>query len=217
MKKKSVLIFFIALSGCAMSPSEYIDYQKANKFDETKFSTNSSGMQSVKDLREIYKKETGENLPEQDTSDCRKDNKCYFNRYSDLLHDLMYQRQIDKQKKENEAFAAQKEAECQASKECMAKREIDAASYTLNNVYYSLMARYPYQQADSDAGLRRMCRAAGEAERSGVSLELMKKNISLTEGIGPEMRYQIIQVAEACWTMSKYGVPDGTTQIKSVY
>ncbi|HDO7134436.1 hypothetical protein [Klebsiella pneumoniae] len=217
MKKKSVLIFFIALSGCAMSPSEYIDYQKANKFDETKFSTNSSSMQSVKDLREIYKKETGENLPEQDTSDCRKDNKCYFNRYNDLLHDLMYQRQIDKQKKENEAFAAQKEAECQASKECMAKREIDAAAYTLNNVYYSLMARYPYQQADSDAGVRRMCRAAGEAERSGVSLELMKKNISLTEGIGPEMRYQIIQVAEACWKMSKYGVPDGTTQIKSVY
>lgn len=42
-----------------MPPSEYIDYQKANKFDETKFPTNSSGMQSVKDLREIYKKETG--------------------------------------------------------------------------------------------------------------------------------------------------------------
>ena len=217
MIKKSVLIFFIALSGCAMSPSEYINYQKANKFDETKFPTNSSGMQSVKDLREIYKKETGGNLPEQYTSDCLKDNKCYFNSYSDLLHDLMYQRHIDKQKKENEAFAAQKEAECQASKECMAKREIDAASYTLNYVYYSLIARYPYQQADSDAGVRRMCRAAVEAERSGVSLELMKKNISLTEGIGPEMRYQIIQVAEACWKMSKYGVPDGTIQIKAMY
>jgi hypothetical protein len=129
-----------------MSPSEYIDYQKANKFDETMFGTNSSGMQSAKRLarngqnanREIFQSKIQAIV---------KDNKCYSNRYSDLLHDLMYQRQIDKQKKENEAFATEK-AECQASKECMAKREIDAASYTLNNVYYSLMARYPYQQAD---------------------------------------------------------------------
>ncbi|EKA8127146.1 TPA: hypothetical protein OUG30_000600 [Klebsiella pneumoniae] len=218
MIKKSILLALsFSLSGCAMSPGEYIAYQKSNNFDKTKFSTNSGGMQSVEDLREIYKNVTGQNLPFQDTSDCRKDNACYFNRYNDLLHDLMYQRQIETQKKENEEFARKKETECQASKECMAKREIDAASYTLNNVYYSLMARYPYQQADSDAGVRHMCRVAGAAQREGVTLEFMKQHISLTEGIGPEMRYQIIQVAEACWKMSKYGIADGTTQIKSMY
>lgn len=200
-----------------MSPAEYIDYQKSNNFDKAKFSTNSGGLQSVADLREIYRNVTGQNLPDQDTSDCRKDNKCYFNRYNDLLHDLMYQRQIEQQKKENEEFAKQKEAECQASKECMSKREISAASYTLNSIYYSLMAQYPYQQADSDAGVRHMCRVAGEAQRSGVPLDLMKEHINLTEGIGPEMRYQIIKVAEACWTLSKNGVPDGTTQIRSMY
>lgn len=213
-------IYFIPLvfllSSCALSPTEAIQYQKEHGFDKQKFKTNSGGTQSVDDLREIYKNVTGLKLPEQNTSECLKDNVCYYNKYANVF-DSMMDKKREKERKENEAFAAQKEAECQASKECMAKREIDAASYTLNNVYYSLMARYPYQQADSDAGVRRMCRAAGEAERSGVSLELMKKNISLTEGIGPEMRYQIIQVAEACWTMSKYGVPDGTTQIKSVY
>ncbi|WP_177331975.1 hypothetical protein [Klebsiella michiganensis] len=217
IKKSFLLMLSFSLAGCAMSPADYINYQKSNNFDKAKFSTNSGGLQSVADLREIYRNVTGKNLPDQDTSDCRKDNKCYFNRYNDLFHDLMYQRQIEQQKKENEELAKQKEAECQANKECMAKREIDSASYTLNNVYYSVMARYPYQQADSDAGVRHMCRVAGAAQRDGVTLEFMKQHISLTEGIGPEMRYQIIQVAEACWKMSKYGIADGTTQIKSMY
>ncbi|HHS9775516.1 TPA: hypothetical protein ACTW8Y_000141 [Raoultella ornithinolytica] len=217
IKKTFLLVLSFSLAGCAMSPAEYIDYQKSNNFDKAKFPTNSGGLQSVADLREIYKNVTGKNLPDQDTSDCRKDNKCYFNRYNDLLHDLMYQRQIDQQKKENEEFAKQKEDECQASKECMGKREIQAASYSLNSIYYSLMAQYPYQQADYDAGVRIMCRGAGKTQRNGVSLERMKENINLAEGIGPEMRYQMIKVAEACWKLSKYGVPDGTTQIRSMY
>lgn len=217
IKRSFLLAISLSLAGCAMSPAEYIDYQKSNNFDKTKFPTSSGGMQSVSDLREIYRNVSGGALPEQDTSDCRKDNKCYFDRYDDLLHDLMYQRQIEKQKKDNEQLAQKKEAECQASKECMNKREVDAASYTLNSIYYSLMAQNPYSQADYDAAVRRMCRSAGEAQRNGVSLEQMQKNIDLVEGIAPGVRYQIKQVAEACWKMSKYGVPDGTTQIRSMY
>ncbi|MEX0557270.1 hypothetical protein D3C80_25480 [compost metagenome] len=76
---------------------------------------------------------------------------------------------------------------------------------------------FVYQQADYDAGVRIMCRSAGKTQRNGVPLERMKENINLAEGIGPEMRYQMVKVAEACWTLSKNGIPDGTTQIRSMY
>lgn len=216
VKKISIISLVFFLSGCALSPSEAISYQKEHNFDKQKFKTNAGGSQSVDDLREIYKNVTGLNLPEQNTSECLDDNICFYNKYANAFDSLMDQRR-EKERKENEAFAAKKEAECQSSKECMNKREVDAASYTLNSIYYSLMAQYPYQQADSDAGVRHMCRVAGAAQRNGVSLDFMKQHINLTEGIGPEMRHQIIQVAEACWKMSKYGVPDGTTQIRSMY
>ncbi|HBS9903305.1 TPA: hypothetical protein MAZ20_001968 [Klebsiella aerogenes] len=217
IKKYYLLAISFSLAGCVMSPADYIDYQKANNFDKTKFSTNAGGMQSVSDLREIYRNVTGKNLPEQDTSDCRKDKKCYFNRYNDLLHDLMYQRQIEEQKREGAKFAQEKEAECQASKECMTKRKIDSASYDLNSIYYSVMAQNPYLQADYDGFIRRTCRGAGVGQRNGMSLEALQQKIDLVEGIAPQTRYEVKQIAEACWTLSKYGVPDGTTQIKPMY
>ncbi|CAH3642663.1 TPA: hypothetical protein I8622_005299 [Klebsiella oxytoca] len=216
IKKFFLLALSLSLSGCALSPNEAINYQKEHDFENVTFQTKSNERLSVFNLRYKFKNTTGMELPNQNTYECQRDALCYYGKYASAYDSLMekYQEEKDKQ---NKIFAKQKEAECQASKECMAKREIDAASYTLNNVYYSLMARYPYQQADSDAGVRHMCRVAGAAQREGVTLEFMKQHISLTEGIGPEMRYQIIQVAEACWKMSKYGVPDGTTQIKSMY
>lgn len=81
-------IYFIPLvfllSSCALSPTEAIQYQKEHGFDKQKFKTNSGGTQSVDDLREIYKNVTGLNLPEQNTSECLKDNVCYYNKYANV-------------------------------------------------------------------------------------------------------------------------------------
>ncbi|EKQ3325076.1 hypothetical protein G3W18_08325 [Klebsiella pneumoniae] len=216
MMKKIITLsaIFIIISGCARTPPTA--EQQANAFDNAHHRSNSGKIWTVTELKDDYKKITGNYLIVPEALSCGWHDVCYYNAYANAHDDGI------KTFKNNEVLKRQseqkrKEEDCRSNEKCAAKMEIDSASYTLNSIYYSLMARYPYQQADSDAGVRRMCRAAGEAERSGVSLELMKKNISLTEGIGPEMRYQIIQVAEACWTMSKYGVPDGTTQIKSVY
>ncbi|EPJ0509253.1 hypothetical protein ACTBNK_005545 [Klebsiella variicola] len=216
IKKYFLLTLSLSLSGCALSPNEAINYQKEHDFENVTFQTKSNERLSVFNLRNKFKNTTGMELPNQNTYECQRDVLCYYGKYASAYDSLMekYQEEKDKQ---NKIFAKQKEAECQASKECMGKREIEAASYSLNSIYYSLMAQYPYQQADYDAGIRIMCRSAGKTQRNGVSLERMKENINLAEGIGPEMRYQMIKVAEACWKLSKYGVPDGTTQIRSMY
>ena len=88
----------------------------------------------------------------------------------------------------------------------MTKRKIDSASYDLNSIYYSIMAQNPYLQADYDGFIRRTCRGAGVGQRNGMSLEALQQKIDLVEGIAPQTRYEIKQIAEACWTLSKYGV-----------
>ncbi|TCW09236.1 hypothetical protein EDF73_11010 [Raoultella sp. BIGb0138] len=216
IKKYFLLALSFSLSGCALSPNEAVNYQKEHDFENVTFQTKSNERLSVFNLRHKFKNITGMELPNQNTYECQRDASCYYGKYASAYDSLMEKHQEEKDK-QNKIVAKQKEDECQASKECMNKREVDAASYTLNSIYYSLMAQNPYLQADYDAAVRRMCRSAGEAQRNGVSREQMQKNIDLVEGIAPGVRYQIKQVAESCWKMSKYGVPDGTTQIRSMY
>ncbi|MEH4266038.1 hypothetical protein [Klebsiella aerogenes] len=216
IKKIILLACSFSLISCALSPGEALKYQSEHDFENTLFQTKSNEKLSVFNLRNKYKNTTGKELPNQNTASCQKDASCYYNKYA-VAYDSLIKEYQERKRIENKKYAEEKEAECQASKECMTKRKIDSASYDLNSIYYSIMAQNPYLQADYDAAVRRMCRSAGEAQRNGVSLDQMQKNIDLVEGIAPTARYQIKQVAKVCWTLSKYGVPDGTTQIKPMY
>ncbi|HCI9591530.1 TPA: hypothetical protein NQF56_002398 [Klebsiella variicola] len=216
MKAISICAAVLFFSGCSMSPNDSITYQKNNGFEWKKFQTNSNESLSASDLRKDYKEKTGMDLPNQSTFECQKDALCYYNKYANAYGTKM--NEFEEEKRKKEAVLAQKQVdECMANEQCAAKKKVENASFKLNNLYYGILAQNQYLQADYDAAVRRMCRSAGEAQRNGVSQDNMQKNIDLLEGIAPDTRYQIKQVAEACWTLSRYGVPDGTTEIKSRY
>lgn len=216
IKKIILLACSFSLISCALSPSEALKYQSEHDFENTLFQTKSNEKLSVFNLRNKYKNTTGKELPNQNTASCQKDASCYYNKYA-VAYDSLIKEYQERKRIENKKYAEEKEAECQASKECMTKREIDSASYDLNSIYYSIMAQNPYLQADYDGFIRRTCRGAGVGQRNGMPLEALQQKIDLVEGVAPQTRYEIKQIAEACWTLSKYGVSDGTTKIKPMY
>lgn len=111
----------------------------------------------------------------------------------------------------------QSDALCDKNEKCVEERNIYNATRNLNSTYYVVMARNPYDQSEFDLNLRSLCRAAGVAQRRGITLSQIESDIGQQPGLSPEVRGQFKGVAEACWILSENGVADGTTKIKNLY
>ena len=90
-------------------------------------------------------------------------------------------------------------------------------SNEINIVYYLVMARNKYDQAEFDLYIRNLCRAAGIGQRRGISLEQMLNDVNQEPGLSPEVRSQFADVARSCWILSKNGIDDATTTIRNAY
>ncbi|WP_371343873.1 hypothetical protein [Klebsiella quasipneumoniae] len=214
MKFKLSVAFVMALVGCAATPPTAM--QQSSSFDGLTFRSDAGELWTVARLKDDYRKTTGTVLVAPEALSCEWNSSCYYNKFAHAYDKGMklYQEEASKKLK---AEKEKQDEECRANSECAKEMKVTAAASQLNNVYYTLMAQNPYQQAEYDLAVRRMCRSAGEAQRNGISREQLQKNIDLVEGIAPATRYQIKQVGDACWLLSRYGIPDGTTKISSVY
>ncbi len=208
------MILALLLTGCARTPPTSV--QQSNAFDNAKYKSDSGKTWTVSQLKADYLSQTGNTLTSPEALSCQWDDFCYYNAFA-KAHDDGIQAfnniKVAKDKAERE-----KEAEaCSASPECKRKSEISRYSQILNRTYAMVLAENPYQQDEFDGAVRVMCRKAGESQRAGVSEKKLLQNVDMIEGIAPHTRYQIRQVAEACWNLSYNGVPNGSVLIKTGY
>lgn len=222
--KRIIIAISLVLAGCSATQE-----QQSNRFDSRNIDTKGErillpekgGLVSrvpdnltVRNLKSNYKEITGEELLVGDTLECGWDENCYKQKYLNFYNDKIGKIQSERVK-QLEKKMDEERAKCEADAECRKQKYISSAVSTINMQYRMLIATNPYNQAEADAVFRRVCRGAGEAQRSGVSEEKLIENINLIEGIPPQVRQSIVITARSCWTLSKYGVSDGTVKIST--
>ncbi|MEQ9902580.1 hypothetical protein [Pectobacterium aroidearum] len=106
---------------------------------------------------------------------------------------------------------------CSKSIECSKDRETTNAINELNSKYRIAMARNRYSQEALDAEIRGMCKAVGVGQRRGLTREDIANHINQVPGVSPENRYYLRDIADSCWILSKNGIKDGATEIRSIY
>lgn len=186
MKNSSVLVvLLITLSGCAANPE-----RQSRAFDNEVHVSDSGKKLTVNALRKDYKSKTGNELIAKDTLSCDWDGECYYNRWVSAYNEGI--REIEQEMKRD---AIEHEQRCRADVTCMRDREVESATNDLNFSYRVVMAQNPYFQSDLDASVRQLCRRSGNAERSGISLEQIRNNLDLIEGIAPNDRILMKKVA----------------------
>lgn len=142
---------------------------------------------------------------------------CTANNIDSYISDFKFQQEEKRLSEERQRKEQAKIAACNARPDCRREKAISNASDSLNQQYQMVLAMNPYDQGDFDGAIRKVCRVAGESQRQGVSLDTMRENMRLAEGIDPQTRYAAILVATACWILSENGVSDGTTKIRLPY
>lgn len=207
MMKALLPLAILALSGCAITAGE-----QSAMFDTEVHKSDSGQIWTVDMLKKDYMDKIGKPLIAQDTLSCGRNSLCYYNKWAMAHDDGLKDFNANKARMEQDARAA-KEAQCQASPECVKKKEIQEDTQIINQLYGITLARHPYDQADFDGAIRRLCRVSGQAQRNGKPLAELQRGISLAEGIDPETRRSSVAVASACWRLSKNGIPDGTVQL----
>ena len=205
------LVFPLLLTGCAATPQD-----QKNLYDNVPMRSDSGETWTVSSLKKDFMDRTGKELVAPGALDCQWNQECYYNAYA-KAHDDGLKPYIEAQEKEQRREIAQETAACNASPDCRREKAISNASDSLNQQYQMVLAMNPYDQGDFDGAIRKVCRVAGESQRQGVSLDTMRENMRLAEGIDPQTRYAAIQVATACWILSENGVSDGTTKIRLPY
>lgn len=202
----SAFFFAVMLSSCAAPTAT-----DQGKFDDELFSTKGGGKLSVNLLKDMYTKETGENMVTPDALSCKWNSSCYYNVWAES-----YDKSINAYRtRQREQHRRDEIKKCEASPNCAKDRAIDAAVQKLNITYSVVLAQNPYMQAEYDGVIRMMCRKSGEAQRDGVSLEQLMKNLDSVEGVAPQDRRNMKDVAESCWTLSKHGISNGNEKIRT--
>ncbi|HDL7332079.1 TPA: hypothetical protein PXN50_001873 [Yersinia enterocolitica] len=146
----------------------------------------------------------------------------FLKRLSDKCYDLSYAASgscaLDfyydelKEKKEEK-----EDVLCSKNSACIKDRETKSAIHDLNHIYYLVMARNQYDQAEFDLTIRQLCKAAGVGQRRGIPLRQIEDDVNQQPGLSPEIRGQLRDVSVSCWVLSKNGVLDGATEIKNIY
>jgi|GEM_PF-2524872 hypothetical protein len=122
---------------------------------------------------------------------------------------------LDSLHKEQYAKEVQaKKDKCASSPQCTRDKNIQDATDELNYAYRMAMDINPYLQGQYDASIRTMCSKAGEAQRGGVTLAQMRKNLDAVAGISPQDRALIQKTAHACWVLSSNGIHNGNERIQ---
>lgn len=143
----------------------------------------------------------------------RLTDKCYhlsYNKSGSCALDFYYGELVERKKQQSNAI-------CEKDEQCVKEKNIVKASMALNDTYYFIMARNPYDQSEFDLNIRTLCKAAGVGQRRGISLEQIQSDVEKQPGLSPEVRGQFRDVAVNCWILSKNGVVDGTTKIKNIF
>jgi len=224
--KKTILIVLFSLSGCAATPQKQSDLFDSdtittpNYLDlpETFHDQNGYGFKTqsrkwtVGELKGKYKEATGNDLTSVSAGLCGWDEGCYQKAYIQK-----YQEGINTYRKafyaEIEREKQKEEESCMANKECWKEKNTNNAIVELRTQYMAFLGINQYQQSDADMIARKACRSAGVAQRNGVSASELKNRFRLIEGLSPQNRYTLSALAQACWTLSKYGIADGTEKI----
>lgn len=204
MKKLVIVAIAIMIAGCSMSPEKIKQYQSNKNFETTKIKTSSGKLLSVKDLREMYKKETGLILPQQETISCSLNASCYYDKYANAYEDLIsdyrgreYAKKYEQEKREKER--------CEADKECSRVKRLSYLNAHLKQIYFYLINSNPYMKSDFDMAFRNLCENAANEEKAGVSSELVINRIKDKPGIDPDTRMQAVDAASTCWEISNKG------------
>ncbi|QIG05215.1 hypothetical protein [Proteus sp. ZN5] len=205
-----VSVFFFV--GYVIVPPKNEGEQYA-KMSEERFRLPDGSMSSVLALQQEYFDITGNKLAKPATMSCRWDSKCYFDIWL-----ANYNSEIDRIKAKQLADKEQQEAHaelCSNDPECIARLEgISFATRQLNRGYSVLQSRYLHDQDGADALSRMVCRQMGKAQRDEKSKESVNEWVNSLEGIPPDAKPYVSAVGEACWSLSLYGVPDGTVRIE---
>ena len=213
-KRICLFLAAILLSGCTATVGD-----QSRMFDDQGFHTQSGTIKTVSELKNDYLVTTGHLLNAEDTLSCGWDGDCYYNKWANAYDKGMsafYERnklEQERQAREEQARVDAENAACNASPQCVKEKKVAEYSNQLNYQYRLTMALYPYSQADFDMAIRTLCRNAGAAQRNGVPLETVQKNIRLVEGMDPQTRASSVIIATACWRLSQVGISDGTEQI----
>ncbi len=194
----------LLISGCAMSPGEVAQYQKQNDFENRKVETVGNERMSVNDLRFRYKKETGIDLPAQDTISCSDNMSCFYGKYSAAYDDLSadYRR---KQKAKEHEEEQETIARCDADEICSKNKKISNLNKNLRNSYYSVMSANPYLRADYDSAYRNLCENAANSAKVGEKRMIMLNRIQDKPGMDPYTRQLVLDAAATCWDITFLG------------
>ncbi|MEX3240538.1 hypothetical protein [Serratia quinivorans] len=207
MRKFSIGLLVLMISGCAISPETVKNYQESNKFDSIKHKTDSGDKLSVDDLRERYFRETGMKLPDQVTTYCSLDDACYYNLYAQA-YDLLLSDYRRKQQTKQYLQAKEqkiKNEQCDADAECSRKRKVSQLGGQLSQLYFYVVNTNPYLRSEFDMAFRAVCEHAANLQVAGVPREDVLNNIRDKPGIDPDTRWQIVNAASICWEISKNG------------
>lgn len=209
-----MLILALLATGCARTPPTV--EQQSRAFDNSSYKSDSGKAWTVMELKSDYKNTTGSNLIVPEALSCQWNDLCYYNAYAKAHDDgikAFNSAIAEKAKVEQE----KEEESCDASPDCKRKSNISRYSQILNRTYAIVLSENPYQQDEFDGAVRVMCRKAAESQQAGISEKKLLQNVDMIEGIAPHTRYQIKQVAQACWNLSYNGIQNGSSLINTGY
>ncbi|MEY0256425.1 hypothetical protein AB7X32_22050 [Morganella morganii] len=206
---------FLFSAGCSIikPPSEAEQYAK---MADDKFKGRNGSVNSVKTLQQDFFKITNSQLPQPYTESCKLDSECYYNRWANVYEYHLKEIKEEKQKKAEQEKAEKEWNACLKDPACIGPKRIADATHDLNMAYQILMANYRYEQGAIDMLIRQSCKVGGKHQRMKLSKQQTADWINSAEGIPPLARKYMLEAAEACWEMSRYGVPDGTVKIRNM-
>ncbi|EMO7834957.1 hypothetical protein AB2842_000855 [Morganella morganii] len=213
--KTIFVISFLFSAGCSIikPPSESEQYAK---MANDKFKGRNGSINSVNSLRNDYFQITKTQLTNPDTSSCKWDSECFYNKWANNYDAGIKEFEQEKQKKIQQEKAQKERDACLKDPACIGPKRIADATHDLNMAYQILMANYRYDQGAIDMLIRQSCKVGGKHQRMKLSKQQTADWINSAEGIPPLARKYMLEAAEACWEMSRYGVPDGTVKIRNM-
>ncbi|THD45416.1 hypothetical protein ERD95_17385 [Enterobacteriaceae bacterium ML5] len=202
LKSKKIIVvasFSLMLIGCSSFQHSWNDSQ---------FQTKEHGLQSVSSLQSLYLQRFGDPMPAPERSSKCITSLCWFNSHAEVFAEAEYAQMKKNEELENARKISKEEDEnrrCKESPDCLKNREINNYQSKLRQNYQYVLATNPYLQDDYDYAVRNMCEKSAEAESSGISKDTLLNNMRDVAGVSPRSRVLIINVADACWNLSKLG------------
>lgn len=174
--------------------------------------TNPGAHFKEKSLKDAYKKETGENLPEPEIGPLCFDYACYteawqtsFDKSIKIYRDNKQAIQAFEESARQKEILEQ-ERICNATPGCMKDREIAKHKNVTYQAYNYFTVRYAMNSDEYDYISRKMCDGAIAAQSKGTSLNQLVGMVTTTPGGDGADRMFIMELAKSCWYLGSLGI-----------